>query len=67
MNLYNSDYYPYLRDHFDLLNSTIQEEEIYTAKKFHNILGAYYRTSQNRVQKYRDCLQQIDQFLASNR
>jgi len=67
MNLYTSDYYPYLKNNFDLLEATIQNEEIYTSKEFKNILGAYYRTSQNRLQKYKDCLVEINTYLKSEK
>lgn len=67
MNLYTSDYYPYLKNNFDLLGGSIQKEEIYTSKEFKNILGAYYRTSQNRLQKYKDCLVEINNYLESEK
>lgn len=63
LNLYTSDYYPYLKNNFDLLEASIQEEEIYTSKEFKNILGAYSRTSKNRLQKYKDCLIEINKYL----
>lgn len=66
MNLYREDYYPYLRDNFDLVGGTTRSVEIYTSKKFQNILGAYYRTSQNRLQKYKECLVEIDKYLQNN-
>ena len=66
MNLYTSDYYPYLKNNFDLVKGSIQKDEIYTSKEFMNILGAYYRTSQNRLQKYKDCLVEINKYLESN-
>lgn len=62
-NLYIQDYYPYLRNNFDLLTAQKQEEEIYQSKLFKNILGAYKRTNTNRIQKYKDCLEEIDKFL----
>ena len=66
MNLYTSDYYPYLKNNFDLVKGSIQKDEISTSKEFMNILGAYYRTSQNRLQKYKDCLVEINKYLESN-
>lgn len=62
-NLYSTDYYPYLKNNFDLVNGTPQEEEVYYSKVFQNILGAYKRTDANRVQKYKDCLKEIDIYL----
>lgn len=63
MNLYTSDYYPYLKNNFDLVNGNTQKEEVYYSKIFQNILGAYSRTSSNRVQKYKDCLKEIEAYL----
>ncbi len=63
MNLYNSDFYPYLKENFDLVASSIQSDDVYNSKLFKNILVAYYRTSQQRLKKYKDCLLQIDKYL----
>jgi len=62
-SLYLQDFYPYLKENFDLVSMTVQEDEIYHTKLFKNILGAYNRTSQNRVNKYKDCLKEIEKFL----
>lgn len=61
--LYMEDYYPYLREHFDLVSGTTQEKSIYQTKLFRNIVGAYRRTSANRIQKYRDCQVEVQNFL----
>ena len=63
MLLYRNDYYPYLQAHFDIMKGTVQEEDIYFSKSFKNILSAYYRTSQNKLQKYRDGLAEIEAYL----
>lgn len=62
-NLYSSDYYPYIRDNFDLVGGTTQSDDIYEAKLFKNVLGAYYRTSKNKLEKYEECLSQIKEYL----
>ncbi len=62
-NLYMNDYYPYLKDNFDLVNGSTQSREIYHSKVFRNILGAYKRTSQNRLDKYKDCHKEINEYL----
>lgn len=67
MKLYTTDFYPYLKNNFDLVNGTIQNEAVYTSKEFNNILGAYYRTSQNRLQKYKDCLVEMDKYIERSR
>ena len=61
--LYMEDYYPYLRENFDLVSGTTQEESIYQTRIFRNIVGAYRRTSENRLHKYRDCQDEIQEFL----
>ncbi len=64
-NLYMEDYYPYLKNNFDFVTGETQNEAVYQSKLFMNILGAYKRTSSNRVQKYKDCLKEIDIYLNS--
>jgi len=63
INLYNLDFYPYVKENFDLVGGTVQKKEVYESKLFLNILGAYYRTSTSRVQKYKDCLTEINKYL----
>jgi len=62
-NLFTSDYYPYLKDNLDLVNGTLQPKEVYQSKLFRNLIGAYSRTSQNRLGKYKECLKEINDFL----
>ncbi len=62
-SLYMQDYYPYLRDNFDLISAQKQDDEIYRNKLFKNLLASYKRTSENRIQKYRDCIKEIDEYL----
>ncbi len=63
ITLHSSDFYPYVKANFDLIGNSIQADEVYESKLFKNILGAYYRTSQNRLKKYKDCLKEIDAYL----
>lgn len=65
-NIYVNDFYPYLRDNFDLIQASVQEDSIYLSKKYQNILGAYYRTSLNRLNKYKDCLREMNEYLGEN-
>ena len=62
-SLYMQDYYPYIKNNFDLVTAKNQEEKIYQSKLFKNILASYKRTSENRIQKYRDCIGEIDKYL----
>jgi hypothetical protein len=62
-DLYSADYYPYLKDNFDLLNGTIQPDEIYFSKVFKNILSSYKYTSKSRLERYQGCLQEIEKYL----
>ena len=61
--LYSEDYHPYIQTNLDLLNSEIQEDEVYQSKLFRNILASYKRTGEERIQKYRDCIKEIEQYL----
>lgn len=61
--LHMQDFYPYLRDNFDLTTAQKQNNEIYRSKIFKNILASYKKTSENRIQKYRDCIKKIDEYL----
>ncbi|EZH73549.1 hypothetical protein ATO12_16560 [Aquimarina atlantica] len=62
-SLYIQDYYPYLKNNFDLVDGKKQDEEIYKSKLFKNILASYSQTSQNKTQKYRDCFKEIERYL----
>lgn len=64
--LYDKDYFPYLKQHFDLVSNKIQEEEVYRSKLFINLLGAYKFTTQNRLEKYKDCLEEIEDYLSES-
>ncbi len=66
LSLYTDDFYPYLRDHFDFLSGAVQPEEVYQSKVFLNILAAYQRTNSNKIEKYKDCLLEIEDYLASD-
>lgn len=64
-NLYMQDYFPYLQNHFDLSTGDTQAESVYQSQLFKNILVSYKRTSENRIQRYRNCLDIIDDYLSA--
>jgi len=66
MQVFNTDFYPYLMDHFDMSNGQVQKAEVYKNKVFTNSLSAYQATTFNRVHKYKDCLKEINKYLESN-
>ncbi|WOD42407.1 hypothetical protein [Hwangdonia lutea] len=66
-SLYMQDYYPYVKNNFDLTTAQKQDKEIYQNKLFKNILASYKRTSENRIQKYRDCIKEIDKYLKNTK
>jgi len=41
----------------------MQSEEIYFSKKFRNSVATYRYTLKNKIDKYYDCLAEIDEFL----
>lgn len=59
------DYFPYLQNHFDLSTGDTQAESVYQSQLFKNILVSYKRTSENRIQRYRNCLDIIDDYLSA--
>lgn len=61
--LYTTDYYPYLKNNFDLHEGRLQAKEIYQTKRFKNIIAAYRRTSGNRLAKYKECMLEMNKFL----
>ncbi len=65
LDLYQRDFYPYLRDNFDLRGGSVQKDEVYTSSVYKNNLAAYYRTSQNRLDKYKECLIEVDSYLVN--
>lgn len=65
-NLYIQDYYPYLKNNFDLVAGNAQDKEAYQSQLFQNILASYSQTSKNKIQKYRDCLNEISRYLSHN-
>ncbi len=67
MDVYANDYYPYLRNNFDFYGDGIQPIEIYQSKVFRNILGTIEKVSEFEIQKYRDCLNEIDKYLEANK
>ncbi len=62
-NLYSTDYYPYLKNNFDLLGGTIQSDDVYFSTLFKNILSSYSYTSKNRLKRYEGCLKEIEKYL----
>lgn len=65
-SLYMSDFYPYVKNNFDLIAAQTQEADVYQSKLYKNIIASYKRTSTNRVQKYQECIDEIDKYLEQN-
>ena len=62
-NLYSTDYYPYLKNNFDLLNATTQPDDVYFSPLYKNVLSSYNYTSENRLERYEGCLKEIEKYL----
>ncbi len=60
---YNKIFYPYLIDNLDLVSGSMQSEEVYFSKKFRNSVATYRYILKNKIDKYYDCLAEIDEFL----
>lgn len=56
-------YYPYLYEHFDLLNGALQNEEVYYDQEFVNALAMFRFALISRISKYEDCIGQIDSYM----
>ncbi|GAB5524926.1 MAG: hypothetical protein Roseis2KO_27980 [Roseivirga sp.] len=59
----SEDYYPYMKEHFDMVNATVQDRELYFTKKFANALALYRYALIERLKKYKECKEQIRQYL----
>jgi signal peptidase I len=60
---YNKVFYPYLIDNLDLIDGSLQNEQIYFSKKFKNSVATYRYSMKNKLGKYHECLSVIEDFL----
>jgi hypothetical protein len=58
-----SGYFPYLKDNFDMVKGTLQKSEAYYDKKLLNELSTFRYTLAAKLQKFKDCKQQVESFL----
>lgn len=63
VEMYNKSYFPYLLENLDLVQGQVQKPEVYRSKGYQNILSSYRFFLINRIQKYKDCQKEIDDFL----
>lgn len=63
---YLENYLPYATKNFDLITYQPQESEIYTNKLFRNYLSVYQYSLRYRLQKQKDLLEIVDNFLDNN-
>lgn len=56
-------YYPYLYEHFDLLDGNLQNPEIYFDKEFINALAMFRFAVNSRITKYAECLTEVEKYL----
>lgn len=57
------DFYPYMKESFDMLNASVQAPEVYYSRKFANALALYQYALTERLKKYKDCKEQIRLYL----
>jgi len=62
--MFSTDFYPYLRENFDLVEYQTQQKAIYKNKEYLNILSTYKITNGNKIIKYKDCLKEIEKYLS---
>lgn len=60
---FSDDYYPYIKEYFDIIGGIIQPEEVYVGKKFKNILGSYSHLLTMKLEKYKDCKKEMEKYL----
>ncbi len=63
---YLENYLPYATENFDLVNYQAQTAEIYTNKLFRNYLAVYRYSLRYRLQKQKDLLEIVDEFLENH-
>lgn len=63
VNMYDKSYFPYILKNLDLVEGKMQSAEIYRSKDYKNILSSYSFFLINRIQKYKDCQQEMAEFL----
>lgn len=64
VDMYDRSYVPYILNNLDLVEGQLQEAEVYRSKNYKNILSSYRYFLSLRITKYKDCQQEIDDFLA---
>lgn len=57
------DYYPYMKENFDMLNAQVQAREVYFSRKFVNALALYRYAMTERLKKYKECKEQVRLYL----
>lgn len=63
LNDFNKDYYPYIKQNFDIVGGTVQSDEVYSGKQFKNILAAYSHLLTLKLAKYKDCKKVVEEYL----
>jgi len=56
-------YYPYTIKNFDLISASVQEEPVYKAKEFKNIISGYYYILKAKRNQNKETLEKIESFL----
>ncbi|MBC2843685.1 hypothetical protein [Winogradskyella flava] len=60
---YFDDFFPYVKENFDLVTSMVQDPEIYYSKTFSNALSTYRFALDLKIKKFKDCEKEINDFL----
>lgn len=58
------DIMPYFKENFDLVNQTVQPKALYFNKRYLNVLATYRMSIVQKMQKYEDCQEIIEQYLS---
>lgn len=66
INNYDQRFFPYISENMDLIGGSIQQKEVYTSKKFMNALATYRYMVNNKLEKYKICLNEVEDYLESS-
>lgn len=59
---YGNDFFPYVKQNFDLVTSKVQEPEIYYSKIYLNALATYRFALNLKIKKFKECQKEIKDF-----
>lgn len=59
---YYDDFSPYVKENFDLVKATVQDDDVYYSKQFLNALSSYRYSVKLKIDKFEDCQKEVIEF-----